>query len=272
MHAAPDPAALLSALHRALKDGDMSQAHHLGAEGARHGLPEPVFVLAAGLLERRDPRAGEILGALERFPNHAPGWLTIGTTLLGLGQGEAALACFARAARHGTPAERRRAALGQAAGLEALSRPAEAAAALEEAQAGQPDATLDYRRGLLLRRAGKPAEAQAALERAIALEPGHAEAQFALGLLHQDVGAQAAAATAYRAALDRRPDFHEAALNLATAEQACGRWEDALDAYARAVRLRPDCIGRVAQALSAAPRGRLWLDPAALIDALAARA
>lgn len=267
----PDPAPLLSALRRALADGDADRALQLGAEAARQDRPEPVFALCAALLERRDPQAGGVLAVLERFADHAPGWLEIGTALLTRGQPKAALVAFDRAAAHGTASERRRAALGRAAGLEAQGRPAEAAEALERAQAGVPEAALDYRRGVLLRRAGRLAAAQAALERATALAPDHAEALFALGLVHQDGGAHEAAAAAYRAALERRPDFHEAALNLGTAEQHCGRWEAALDAYARAVRLRPDSLGRVAQALSAAPRGRLWLDPAALAGALAAR-
>jgi hypothetical protein len=44
----------------------------------------------------------------------------------------------------------------------------------------------------------------------------------------------------------------------------------AMDAYRSAVRSRPDSFGRIAQAVTAARTGMLWLDPAAFRRALGA--
>jgi len=106
----------------------------------------------------------------------------------------------------------------------------------------------------------------------VQIDPGFANAWFALGLVRQDLHDHAGAVDAYRAALEARPDLHEAALNLGIALQELRAFETALDAYAIAYRLHPGSFGRIAQAVVAAPSGRLWLDLAGLRDALAARA
>jgi tetratricopeptide (TPR) repeat protein len=93
---------------------------------------------------------------------------------------------------------------------------------------------------------------------------------FDLGLVRQDLHDHAGAAEAYRKALGLKPDFAEAALNLGTALQESGDPDAAVSAYATAYRLRPDMFGAIAMALTSAPHGRLWLDPAALRRALTA--
>lgn len=268
MSEGPSLAALTEALRRALARGDLDSAIRHAAEAQTRfpDAPAPLFLLCTALLDRRDPRAAALLPRLDRFPEHAEGWQALGETLLRLDRNEAALVAFDRSAAHAPP-DARRAAIGRAAALEALNRPAEAADALLPAL--EDSAELHYRRGLLLRRADRAQAARAALDRAIALDPRRAEAHFALGLACQDAGDQPAAIAAYRAALDRRPDFHEAALNLGTALQAAGDWDAARAAYARALRLRPESFGRIAQAVTAARRGRLFLDPADLRRALA---
>lgn len=253
---------LIASLREALSAGDIDAALRLGADARTRfpDAPAALFLLCAALLDRRDSRAATILPLIERHPHYAPGWRAIGETLVRQGRAAAALVALDRARAHGTPVERRRAAIARAAALETLTRQGDAA-----------DAPLHYRRGVLLRRAGRGEEARAALHQAIDHDPRHAEAHYALGLACQDLGAHNTAAEAYRNALTIRADFHEAALNLGTALQEAGDWEGALDAYAQAVILRPESFGRVAQALAASPRGRLWLDPAALRAALDAR-
>jgi cytochrome c-type biogenesis protein CcmH/NrfG len=44
----------------------------------------------------------------------------------------------------------------------------------------------------------------------------------------------------------------------------------AIEAFRRAIRIRPDTLGRIAQAVTAARTGMLWLDPAAFRRALGA--
>jgi tetratricopeptide (TPR) repeat protein len=114
---------------------------------------------------------------------------------------------------------------------------------------------------------GDHALAVSLLERAVA---GHAPASawFDLGLVRQDLRDYDKAAAAYRKALEKKPDHAEAALNLGTVLQESGDLDGAMAAYAAAYRLRPAMFGTIAMALTSAPRGRLWLDEAALRRAL----
>ncbi len=117
----------------------------------------------------------------------------------------------------------------------------------------------------------KPIESQQA---APTQAPAHRSHQgwFALGVVCQDLNDTPAAIRAFTQALTWDPGLHEAAFNLGVAHQDMGAMEAALAAYARAWRLRPDSLGRIAQALVSPACGRLWLDPAGLVRALAARA
>lgn len=109
--------------------------------------------------------------------------------------------------------------------------------------------------------------ARTVLERA-ANPAAPASVWFDLGLVRQDVADLAGAAAAYRRVLAIRPDHAEAALNLGIVLQESGDPDAAMQAYACAYRLRPQMFGAIAMALTSAPHGRLWIDPAALKRAL----
>lgn len=228
---------------------------------------EAAFMTCVCLVERGDPRAQELLAhCLKTFPDDAPGWAAVGAALQELKQPEAALADLTRAARLAPSFELQ---MRRGAALIALGRVVEAIAAFEAAQDLQPassEAALQI--GLALRQLGDHAGARGALDRATQLDPGAARGWFALGLTAQDMRDWPAAANAYRAALAAQPDFAEAAVNLGVALQEGGDLEAAKEAYGRALALRADAFGRVAQALSAAPRGELWLDQRALRQSL----
>jgi tetratricopeptide (TPR) repeat protein len=98
------------------------------------------------------------------------------------------------------------------------------------------------------------------LERATAAD-APASVWFDLGLVRQDLRDYTGAATAYRKALDTKPDFPEAHVNLGLNLQHSGEFESAMDSYRQALRLRPDTFGRIAQALTSAKKGQLWLSP-----------
>lgn len=115
---------------------------------------------------------------------------------------------------------------------------------------------------------GEHALAASLLERAVAQE-APAAIWFDLGLARQDLRDREGAADAYRKALALKPDYAEAALNLGTALQDNADLDGAMHAYATAYRLRPSMFGSIAMALTSAPRGKLWLDAAALRAALA---
>ena len=123
--------------------------------------------------------------------------------------------------------------------------------------------------GLCLQRLKEVESARTALERAVTLSPASSEAWFALGLIRQDQRDPTAAADAYRRALDIRPELVEATVNLGICYQEIGNLPEAKAFYRLALEIRPDSFGRIAQALSAAPIGEVWLDVAELRRSLA---
>ncbi len=110
---------------------------------------------------------------------------------------------------------------------------------------------------------GDHAEAVSLLERA-ASDDAPASVWFNLGLARQDLRDYAGSAEAYRRAIEIKPDHAEAALNLGVVLQERGDIDAAMQAYAQAYRIRPASFGLIAQALTSAPHGRLWLDETAL--------
>ncbi|MES1937786.1 tetratricopeptide repeat protein [Salinisphaera hydrothermalis] len=232
--------------------------------------PQALFDEVCDLLQRGDPRANNLLPRLQAYPQHAQGWLQLGRVLTRLEQSGAAMVAFdqALAARQAPLA----AALEKADLMIASGQPADAARWLAEIQQrGNDDVRLTHRLGRAHYAAGNLEAAHAALQAAVDQAPDFAEAWFHLGLVEQDLDRPAAAATAYGKALSARPGMFEAALNLGISLQDTGAMEPAMDAYAQAVRIEPGCFNRVAQALTSASTGRLWLDPNALRRSLAAR-
>jgi tetratricopeptide (TPR) repeat protein len=186
----------------------------------------PVFLLCAMLLKGGDPEANQLLSrCLAQFPDFAPGWNILGNVLLERGKTEAALVCFAQ---------------------------------------GQPSFAAVLRRGLILRDQHRLKEAEAAFEAAVALDATSARAWFLLGACRQDRGDFAGAASAYRAVLARDGKVAEAAVNLGMVLQESGDLTGAKAAYGQAISARADTFGRIAQALTTAPKGELWLDLASL--------
>ena len=110
---------------------------------------------------------------------------------------------------------------------------------------------------------GDHAEAVSLLERAAAGD-APASVWFNLGLARQDLRDHAGSAAAYRMAIEIKPDHAEAALNLGVVLQGSGDIDNAMRAYAQAYRIRSSSFGLIAQALTSASHGRLWLDETAL--------
>jgi tetratricopeptide (TPR) repeat protein len=199
-------------------------------------LAEPAFLLCRTLLDLGDKSFDAMLDlAAARYRTHAADWQQLGLALQRARRPIAALAAFTRAAA--------------------------ADPTLADAQFG---------RGLVLRDTGRMTEAQTALRQAVELDPTASGAWFALGLTCQDLQDEAGAAAAYQAALRARPGFAEAAVNLGIAFQRLGDMEAAIDAFRSAVRIRPDTFGRIAQAMTTARTGMLWLDVGAFRRAFGA--
>jgi tetratricopeptide (TPR) repeat protein len=191
--------------------------------------PEAAFGAAAATIQSDRGQAGLFVEDLSRrFPDHAQGWLELGAQLERGRQWELAARAFANAMNT------------------------------------QPSAKLCVRLGSALQSLGRRDQAATYYQKALQLDPASAEAWFKLGLAFQDGRLPAQAAEAYRRALSLRPDLAEAEANLGVVLQEQGQLTAAKQAYGRAIELRPSAFGRVAQALTTAPKGELWMDLGAL--------
>lgn len=216
-----------------------------------------LFERCCSQLANQDPEAKRLLPQLERYPHYTPGWLQVGRTLLQLGQLDAAKVVFRRVLAHEQ---------GNAMALYGLSevffRESRPAAVMELLAQVVPPPThprLHVQAGRALYARGALAEAEQRFDAATSAAPDDAEAWFRLGLTRQDLGRHREAAACYQRALALHPDLYEAALNLGIVLQETRDLDAAMAAYRQAVALNPACFNRVAQALTSASSGRLWL-------------
>jgi tetratricopeptide (TPR) repeat protein len=103
-------------------------------------------------------------------------------------------------------------------------------------------------------------------------DEGNASAWFTLGLIYQDSNALFEAVSAYRRCLEVNPELPEAYVNLGICLQDLGDLPAAKETYGRAMHLRQDSFGRIAQAITSAPKGELWLHSEKLRRSLLAAA
>ena len=115
-----------------------------------------------------------------------------------------------------------------------------------------------------MRQLGEMQLARVELERAVILRPDDRHAWFALGLVCEDLCDTPSAIQAYRRSIEAQPDVPEVHVNLELNLQNSGDFDAAIDSYRRAIRLQRDTFGRIAQALTSAKKGRLWLNLAQL--------
>lgn len=228
---------------------------------------QPLFDRCCERLSQGDPGALELLPQLEAFPTYTPGWIQLGGTLLQLGQIKAALAIFHRVL-HREPNH-----LMALCGVNEVSlRQGDPKAVTDRLEQAPPDLQAHPRLRLQLGRAlymqGRLEDSQHALAGVTTVLPDNAEAWFRLGLTRQDLGLHPQAADCYRTALELQPDLYEAALNLGIVLQDLKQLDQAMAAYRQAVALSPSCFNRVAQALTSASTGRLWLSLDSLRRAL----
>jgi Tfp pilus assembly protein PilF/peroxiredoxin len=117
---------------------------------------------------------------------------------------------------------------------------APAAFAFEHAVQGRPTASVLYRLGSLLGKAGETAKARAAYEQALVLQPDLPEASNDLGALLAEGGDLEGAIARFRAALAAAPDYPDALNNLGYALLLTGRPEEARGLYEKALAIQPD--------------------------------
>ena len=215
------------------------------------------------LIEFGDETARSVLeDLLVRFPNFVEGWREIAEALRKAGHLKTAVVAFARAAESSSePMDHAR--FGAA--LQAIDQPREALAAFRRALEAAPDLVeVRVALGACLRQTGEAQAARVELERALKLRPGDGHAWFALGLVCEDLRDTPGAIHAYRRSIEAQPDTPEVHVNLGLNLQHAGDLDAAMDSYRHAIRLRPDTFARIAQALTSAKKGRLWLNSAGL--------
>jgi tetratricopeptide (TPR) repeat protein len=262
----PDhPPTLIVAARVARAVGDFAQARLRLERAARLApdRPEAAFLACVMLIESADGQAPSVLeDLLQRFPNFVEGWREIAEALRKSGHAQTAVLALARAAESSAhPMDSAR--LGAA--LQAINRPQEAIVAFRRALEAAPD-LVEARAalGACLRVTGEPQLARVELERALTLRPSDGRAWFALGLACEDLRDTLGAIHAYRQSIEAQPDIPEAHVNLGLNLQNVGDLDAAMDSYRQAMRLRPDTFSRIAQALTSAKKGRLWLNSARL--------
>ena len=225
--------------------------------------PEFAFLRCATLFELSDDKARSVLeDLLLRFPNFVDGWRDLGNTLGKAGQPEAAVLAFEQAAKSSTdPLDHAR--LGAV--LQTINRQREAIISFRRALKAAPNLVeARVALGSCLRQIGDLSSARVELERAAKIQPGDGRAWFALGLVCDDLRDTPGAIRAYQRSIETMPDVPEAHVNLGLSLQNSGDLDAAMDSYRRAMRLRPDTFGRIAQALTSAKKGQLWLNLARL--------
>ena len=224
-----------------------------------HKDPESAFLLCIAQLNSGNPEAQNTLQTiLKNFPRHSEGWGDIGKALFKAGQFEGATTAFGRAAKFSDNSVFR---FGEASSLMSLMRHRDAITALEAGiilDANNTHALLSLAK--CWRAIGQPRKALEQLQKAEKLEPGNWNIWFALGLINEDLHNTNAAIEAYRRCVGLKLDFHEAHINLGLALQHSGQLEQGLLSYKAALSLRPGSFGRIAQSLSSASQGQMWLN------------
>ncbi len=232
----PDHAATLVVAAFAARDQghlELALSRFRRAAACDPARPDAAFGAAVAAISLRLDEPSAAIDDLSRqFPNHAAGWMEIGSLMERGRRWNLAARAFGHAVRI------------------------------------QPSAKLCLRLGSALQASGQRGEAATLYQQAIRLDPASQEAWFKLGLALQDGRQPGRAAEAYRNALALCPDLAEAEANLGVVLQDMGDLVAAKQAYGRAINLRPSTFGRIAQALTTAPKGELWMDPAALRDHL----
>jgi len=116
------------------------------------------------------------------------------------------------------------------------------------------------------------AEARRFVEASLAARPGHGPTLMVAALIRQDQHEPAAAQAALEQVLQQQPGHVAALVNLGIVLLEQGRLDAAMQRFGQAHRQRPAALARIAGALCAERTGALWLDAAALREALSAAA
>lgn len=176
-----------------------------------------------------------------RFPRSASCWMTLGETLMRLGQGVAALTAMRKAAELSPNDFDVQYQLGVSA--HALGWLSDAEASLRQALQIRPrhvDAL--FALGNIQLALGRLREAEVSFRQVLRIKPKHPHAHNCLGNALMLLGQPNDAEASYRHALQLRPNLAEAHNNLGNSFHARGLLAEARASFERALRLKPDFV------------------------------
>lgn len=153
--------------------------------------------------------------------------------------------------------------------LDSLNRFAEAEAVLRKGlkvSATAPETWCALGSVLLMR--GDRDGAQTAFARAIVERPGYPNALFGQACVLRDNADFARAADIFRQALRQIPDWGEARLQLGYCLLELDQWDEAISCLRAAIAGNPALYDKARYILVRSARGRFWLRPSALAEAL----
>jgi tetratricopeptide (TPR) repeat protein len=187
---------------------------------------------------KRTDAAASYQQLLRVQPESADAHFLLGSVLGELGQRDQALHHYQQALQRQPGHADALGAAGVA--LAEMHRLDEAVSYLRAACLSRPDfAGAHYNLGVALAEQGKTAEALPFFEQALRLRPDYAQAHYGRGNVLATLGKNAEALACFREALRLKPDYGEGYNNLGLALVQLGRHAEALPYLEQAVRLRP---------------------------------
>lgn len=243
----------------AFNRGNHGQARTMCEQGLAASPADPVLnhLYANVCLAMQDcgPALRAAEASLAARPANPAVRLVAGRAARGLQRYDEAISYFADISGHNGDAAIELARTFELAGRRGEAMEAWASVCRREPSSGEAAARL----GRLFWEDGRHAAALPLLERA-ATGDAPASAWFDLALARQDTGDLEGAAAAFRGASERNREDAEAAFNLGAVLQDLGRFDEAVEAYRAAYALKPDTLGMIANALTSASVGMLFVD------------
>ena len=189
-----------------------------------------------GNLQQAEAIYRQILSA---EPKHADAWHLLGLLAAQSGNYEAAAKLIIHAVGLNDDAANYRVSLGNT--LLALGQVEPALVCYRQAQQRKPDySEAYYNMALVLQEQGRLDEAVAVYQQALQCKPDLVEAYCNLGAIHQGQRQFDEAAVCYRHALALRPEFALAHYNLGTVLEQQNKPAEAIEAYRATLHLQPD--------------------------------
>ena len=225
-------------------------------------LPKDAEAIFALIIEQVGTKGRELHAALAfaaaSFATQSENWAKVGKAQFDASDFDSSAVSYGRAANYSHNAMHR---FCEATALMKASRHQDAIQAFETGLDMRPrniDAMLSLAQ--CYRSLGKISKARDVLRKTVEMDAKSYKAFFLLGVLSEALRDQRESIKYYSACIKLKPDFAEAHVNLGLVLQNNRQFKPALECYKKAMRIRPDYFGRIAQAVTSAQCGQMWLN------------